>query len=109
MLYRKPNGRTYWSKRCQTCIKARARARSNKGKIYQDYKGDYCVECGFIPQHKCQLDVDHINGDGTDHRPENLQTLCANCHRLKTYDQRHLYKEQSKDYYEMQMELFNGS
>ena len=107
VLYRKPNGLPYWSKRCQTCIRARARHKSNKGKIYQDYKENICALCGFIPEHKSQLDVDHINGDGTDHSPENLQTLCANCHRLKTHKQRSLYKQQIKDYYEMQMVLFD--
>lgn len=40
--------------------------------------------CGFVPVDECQLDVDHINGDHSDNSIENLQTLCANCHRLKT-------------------------
>jgi 5-methylcytosine-specific restriction endonuclease McrA len=31
------------------------------------------------------LDVDHKNGDKKDNREINLQTLCANCHRLKTF------------------------
>lgn len=48
-------------------------------------KGPKCEVCGFIPQHKCQLDVDHKNGNPADNDPENLWTLCANCHRLKTY------------------------
>lgn len=43
-----------------------------------------CEYCGFVPLHRCQLDVDHINGDKKDNRESNLQTLCANCHRLKT-------------------------
>jgi 5-methylcytosine-specific restriction endonuclease McrA len=32
-----------------------------------------------------QLDVDHIDGNHRNNNPENLQTLCANCHRLKTF------------------------
>ena len=40
--------------------------------------------CGFKALDPVQLDVDHINGISSDNRPENLQTLCANCHRLKT-------------------------
>lgn len=51
---------------------------------YAQYKKDCCDKCGFVPIDKCQLDVDHINGDHSDNRIENLQTLCANCHRLKT-------------------------
>ena len=31
-----------------------------------------------------QLDADHINGDPTDNRPENIQTLCKCCHVIKT-------------------------
>ena len=29
---------------------------------YLKHKGDNCEKCGFIPIHKCQLDVDHIDG-----------------------------------------------
>ena len=43
-----------------------------------------CERCGFIPEDKCQLDVDHIDGDNSNSDPDNYMTLCANCHRLKT-------------------------
>jgi len=33
----------------------------------------------------CQLDVDHKDGDRKNNLESNLQTLCANCHRLKTF------------------------
>jgi 5-methylcytosine-specific restriction endonuclease McrA len=36
-----------------------------------------------------QLQVDHIDGNSENNEPENLQTLCANCHIFKT----HLYKD----------------
>jgi 5-methylcytosine-specific restriction endonuclease McrA len=48
-----------------------------------------CGTCGFKPTHPCQLDVDHIDGNHSNDSLDNLQTLCANCHRLKTYIQRH--------------------
>src|SRR3954469_6608676 len=47
-------------------------------------KKDYCERCGFKGE-PCQLDRDHIDGDRSNHEPENIQTLCANCHRLKSF------------------------
>jgi 5-methylcytosine-specific restriction endonuclease McrA len=52
---------------------------------YTIHKKDTCEHCGFVPEHSSQLDVDHIDGDGRNNDPANLQTLCANCHRLKTH------------------------
>lgn len=48
-------------------------------------KDSCCNYCGFIPLHRCQLDIDHIDGNSKNNDPSNLQTLCANCHRLKTW------------------------
>jgi len=50
-----------------------------------------CSACGFVPQNACQMDRDHVNGDHSDNRPDNIQILCANCHRLKTYTRREGY------------------
>ena len=58
------------------------------GRIHRLFKKTFCEECGFIPIHTCQLDVDHIDGNHDNNNAENLKTLCANCHRLKT----HLHK-----------------
>lgn len=52
---------------------------------YRRHKKGECELCGFIPIHSCQLDVDHIDGNHGNNEVSNLQTLCANCHRLKTY------------------------
>ena len=51
---------------------------------YIKYRKNKCENCGFIPLHICQLDVDHIDGNHNNNEINNLQTLCANCHRLKT-------------------------
>jgi hypothetical protein len=48
------------------------------------HKKDSCEACGFIPRHPCQLDVDHIDGDHGNNEVTNLQTVCKNCHALKT-------------------------
>lgn len=53
--------------------------------IYLAHKKDHCEKCGFKPVIKEQLDVDHINGDPLNSELDNLMTLCANCHRLKTF------------------------
>src|SRR5258705_6896499 len=42
-----------------------------------------CVDCGIGPkwnERSLVLHVDHINGDYSDCRPENLRFLCPNCH-----------------------------
>lgn len=71
---------------CAQCHRERyGLPRSGNRRKYRKYMKDICERCGFVPEHRCQLDVDHINGDHSDNREENLQTLCANCHRLKTY------------------------
>jgi len=54
-----------------------------KGNKYKQHRMSYCEQCGFIPLHICQLDVDHIDGDHKNNSLDNLRTLCANCHRLK--------------------------
>lgn len=51
---------------------------------YKQIEGDKCSRCGFIPEHPCQLDRDHKDGNRYNSNPINIQVLCANCHRLKT-------------------------
>ena len=67
----------------------RDRARVKRKKIkygYKRHKKDACELCGFVAKHSAQLDVDHIDGNGANNDLSNLQTLCANCHRLKTME-----------------------
>jgi hypothetical protein len=67
------NGNVIYRSKCSPCRKT-GRA----------MKGDTCNTCGFIPVDRIQLDVDHIDGNPSNNDPLNVQTLCANCHRLKT-------------------------
>lgn len=46
---------------------------------------DRCDECGTPPLWAglaMTLEVDHVNGDRTDDRLENLRLLCPNCHAV---------------------------
>ena len=64
-----------------------------QGWEYKQHRKDYCENIdsrlGFkcsttIVDYEWQLEVDHINENRKDNRVENLQTLCACCHRMKT-------------------------
>lgn len=49
-------------------------------------KAQNCEECGWAKKTEdgyLPLELDHINGDHSDHRLENLRVLCPNCHSLK--------------------------
>lgn len=72
------NGVQYWRNMCCRC------SRNKYEYKYRAHKKAACESCGFVPIDSCQLDVDHIDGDRTNGESANLQTLCANCHRLKT-------------------------
>jgi hypothetical protein len=58
--------------------------------IVRDYlleQANYkCSQCSWGKLHpktgKSPLHIDHINGDCTDHQPDNLRVLCPNCHSL---------------------------
>ncbi|MDQ1038378.1 hypothetical protein QFZ75_004794 [Streptomyces sp. V3I8] len=44
-----------------------------------------CARCGAPPEwldRPMTLEVDHISGDWSDDRPENLRLLCPNCHAI---------------------------
>jgi len=82
-----------YKKLCSLCedkkynIKRKSKWKPEYGdRKYNGYKKNTkCESCGFVAKHRCQLDVDHIDGNSFNNTLENLQTLCANCHRLKTW------------------------
>ena len=78
------DGQQVYKPRCGTC----SDNRNKPTRSYRKHKKKQCEKCGFIPKNKCQLDVDHIDGNHSNNDIDNLQTLCANCHRLKTHKDR---------------------
>lgn len=86
----KVDGTPYYRTECSGCL----RAKKPSGKwLTSPYRKAailaaekmHCTRCGFEPEDPIQIEVDHIDGNRKNSALENLQLLCANCHRLKTY------------------------
>ena len=93
-------GTQLWDRMCAVC----------KENGYRVHKKDYCEMCGFIAQHRVQLDVDHIDGNHANNDISNLMTLCANCHRLKTQNNNDHMPVRGEPVYidDMQIALFDA-
>lgn len=77
------NGRTYYRKRCEVCLRYGGVAKGVP-KWYRDgYRiKSQCDKCGYKSKHQEQFNVFHIDGDCNNTRINNLKTVCANCQRL---------------------------
>jgi Zn finger protein HypA/HybF involved in hydrogenase expression len=64
-----------------------------KNRLFKEgIKPKRCEECGWAkisPDDRLPLELEHVNGDSSDNRLENLKILCPNCHSLTlTYRKR---------------------
>lgn len=71
------NGNIKYSTICSTCM-----YRKKRNNLLKEMK---CSNCTFIAEHAYELDIDHIDGNNKNNKKENLQVLCPNCHRKKTF------------------------
>lgn len=78
---RSKNGIPQWKVYCSTCDQQIKRS----GYAYGQHKKSFCEYCNFVAIDPCQLDIDHIDGNRHNNEITNLRTLCANCHRLKSF------------------------
>jgi len=78
---------------CAPHHKAQYQNKNGEKTKYKAFRKDYCenidARLGFvctstILHANWQIDVDHIDGDKTNHDPSNLQSLCKCCHAYKT-------------------------
>lgn len=54
--------------------------------FHADLKDQKCEICGWAEKSldgRFPLELDHVNGDSSDNRIENLRILCPNCHSLQ--------------------------
>ena len=78
----KKNGRTYYRKKCETCLRNGSKHGVPKWKQRGYTKKDSCEKCGFKSKHAEQFNVYHIDGNLDNCSILNLKTICANCQRL---------------------------
>ena len=78
----KKNGKVYYRKLCETCLRNGVGHGIPKWKQRGYEKKNECEKCGYTSKHSEQFNVFHIEGDLNNCRPTNLKTVCANCQRI---------------------------
>lgn len=76
-------GKKYYRSKCGRCIKGQKPLRSDDASAW--FKAGYrkkpfCEKCGFKAKILKQIIVYHIDGDLKNIAPNNLKSVCLNCH-----------------------------
>ena len=69
------NGERKYRATCNVCHKARYE------RPWLAFRREECESCGYVPMFLRGLEVHHRDGDKENNDPENLMTLCSNCHK----------------------------
>src|SRR5210317_11542 len=77
----KKNGRTYYRKMCENCLKHGLNHGVPKWYTFGYRMKDQCDKCGYKSKHQEVFHVFHIDANLNNCRPSNLKTVCANCQR----------------------------
>ncbi len=111
--YKRGGKRSGTQQECKVCAAKRAREYKQKmrDKVSAYKLGVGCEVCGFVPEHPCQLDLDHIDPDTKEYKGSHkaydagwswerivlelrkCNVLCKNCHALRTYKEGHWKNE----------------
>ena len=63
-----------------------------KKEYCENRDGRYGYECNAHRPYPGVLELDHIDGDRCNNVPDNIQTLCKNCHSYKSHKNRDFCK-----------------
>lgn len=95
----------YYKKNKETILGGQTARWRLAQKFLNEQKMKPCIDCGFTPRVPDQMDFDHVRGEKHEalsrmaargcgierikSEIEKCELVCANCHRLRTYERRH--------------------